>query len=387
MTRSFASVLLVSTWISVCAGCSASGGGPGNAIPPGELTGSGGGTSLSAPDGGTVIDPNLATPTTSDPTDLRKVPRREKTCDADGNNCTCLRLALVGTLDSAALNKGTRPFMDWLNGNSGGTATMTMVTNKPVFDDAFLSQYDILLVANVNGWSFTAQEKASVTKWVRELGGGLVVLTGFLSTGGEPAATSQLLEVFGMSFTSTTSAPAGGQSQPVYYQGGSKDLKNCLSWTGNSEAIITTPIKFTPQTDGNPVVGNLTKLTQHLDYVGAFIGWGVNAPADAVVAATDPMSGQKMAVAYELENTGRVLAFGDEWVVFASQWEPTGLPNNQQQDQYNPCYVMPTADQPGFFHSVATLYQTKQFWYNAINWVAPPNECAFTITDERVTVY
>jgi hypothetical protein len=335
-----------------------------------------------------VIDPNLVTPTTSDPKDTRKLPVRKKVCDGDGNNCTCLRLALVGTLDSAALIKDTRPFMDWLNGNSGGTATLTMVTTKPLMDDAFLSQYDILLVANVNGWSFSAEEKASVAKWVRELGGGMVVLTGFLSVGGEPAATSQLLEFSGLSFNNTTTAPASGQGQPVYYQGGTTNLKDCLAWTGSTETIITTPIKFTPQTDDNPVVGNLTKLTQHLDYVGAFIGWGVNAPPGAVTVATDPMSGQKMAVAYELENTGRVLAFGDEWVVFANQWEPLGQPTRSQPDQYNVCYVMPTADQDGFFHSVATLYQTKQFWYNGINWVAPPNECAFTIKDDRViTVY
>ena len=40
----------------------------------------------------------------------------------------------------------------------------------------------------------------------------------------------------------------------------------------------------------------------------------------------------------------------------------------------------------GFFQSVETLYQTKQFWYNVINWVAPPNACNFTITDPDVVV-
>jgi hypothetical protein len=35
---------------------------------------------------------------------------------------------------------------------------------------------------------------------------------------------------------------------------------------------------------------------------------------------------------------------------------------------------------------VQTLYQTKQFWYDAINWVAPPNECGFQVEDPDVVV-
>jgi hypothetical protein len=49
--------------------------------------------------------------------------------------------------------------------------------------------------------------------------------------------------------------------------------------------------------------------------------------------------------------------------------------------------VPPADGGTDFFHSVATLYQTKQFWYDAINWVAPPNECSFKIEDKYVVVY
>jgi hypothetical protein len=317
-------------------------------------------------------------PGVKDPNDPRDVPVRQKQCDTNGV-CTCLRLALIGTLDSAADNKDTQPFIDWLNGNSDGTATVTMVATKPTLDAAFLAGYDILLVANVNGWAFSADEKTAVEKWVRESGGGIISLTGFVSTASEPADTSQLISFAGLGYTSVRSSE-NGQPKPVYYQDGTVDLKECLAWTGGSDAIITTPIQFTPQT------GSLEKLTQSLSYVGAFIGFGVTAPAGATVVATDPMSGQNMAVAHEVDGKGRIFAFGDEWVIFKSQWEPTGNPNNMQMDQYNKCWQPAVGAEAGFFQSVKTLYQTKQFWYDAINWVAPPNECNFTVTDPDVVV-
>lgn len=314
---------------------------------------------------------------TVDPNDKRPVPIRKKQCDSAGENCTCLRLGLLGTLDSLALNKDTKPFTDWLNGKSGGTATATLIPVKPIITDAYLADFDVLIIANVNGWTFTADEKAAVERWVRTTGGGIISLTGFKSDAAEPAATSQLIAFSGVHYTSVKAAE-NGQQVPVYYKGGSVNLKDCLAWSGSSEPIITTPIKFTPQT------GGMDKLTFSLDYVGAYIGFGIEAPAAATVVAKDPVSNQPVAVAYQLDQGGRIFAFGDEWVVFASQWEPIGTSNNKQQDQYNKCWVMPQGDVPGFFHSVATLYQTKQFWFNAINWVAPPNECNFIIKDEGV---
>jgi hypothetical protein len=195
-----------------------------------------------------------------DPNDTRDLPVRKKTCDASGMNCTCLRLALLGTLDSAAAQKDTTPFVTWLNGNSDGTATVTMVTTKPTVDQAFLANYDILLVANVNGWTFSAAEKDAVHEWMLETGGGMITLTGFDSTAGEPVATSQLIESAGFAYVATRTAE-GGQGRPVYYQGGTTDLKNCVSWSGNPDAVITTPIPFVSQT------GSMERLTFELDYV------------------------------------------------------------------------------------------------------------------------
>jgi hypothetical protein len=330
-------------------------------------------------------------PGAKDPNDPRDVPVRTKTCDAAGN-CTCLRLGLLGTLETAATQKDTKPFIDWLNTNSGGSAVVTMVATKPTIDATFLAGYDILLVANVNTWTFTAEEKAAVATWVKEMGGGIITLTGFLSTPAEVVATSQLVDFAGMGYTGANAAapptgdwtaPDAGGQLPLYYKNGTTNVRNCLNlWSVelDKQAALTTPIKFTPQT------GPLEKLTDSLDQVGAYIGWPAKAPAGATVLATDPVSGKPMAVAYEVEGKGRIFTFGDEWVILANQWQPSGTFTDARMDANNPCWQPAAGTEPGFYQSARSVYQTKQFWYDVINWVAPPSECNFTIDDPDVVV-
>ena len=187
--------------------CSA-GGDPSSKTNSSNTTNSSGGNGpvLNTGGSGVILNTGGSAPLPMDPNDPRNVPVRPKLCDANGANCTCLRLALVGTLDSSANAKDTKPFIDWLNGNSDGTAKVTMVNTKPTVDATFLGQYDILVIANVNGWTFSADEKAAVATWVREQGGGLVTLTGFVSTAAEPPATSQLVEFAGMGYAGTDDA-------------------------------------------------------------------------------------------------------------------------------------------------------------------------------------
>lgn len=190
-----------------------------------------------------------------------------------------------------------------------------------------------------------------------------------------------------MGYMGTTSAdytaPTTGDQTPIYYNGGAVDLRNCLrlwSLDVDKQAAITTAIKFAPQT------GALEKLTASLNYVGAYIGWSVKAPAGSTVVATDPASGKNIAVAYEVDGKGRIFSFGDEWVIFTNQWQPTGTFIDPRMEASNMCWQAESGTEPGFFHSARSLYQTKQFWYNAINWVAPPSECNFTIVDDDVVV-
>jgi hypothetical protein len=387
MNLRFVANLALSSAMASAIACSA-GGDPSSKTNTGPNNGTGGDQPvLNTNGGGPILNTSGAGALPMDPNDPRNVPVRQKTCDASGQNCTCLRLALVGTLDSSANAKDTKPFIDWLNGNSDGSAKVTMVATKPTMDAAFLANYDILVVANVNGWAFSAEEKAAVVTWVKEGGGGIITLTGFSSTATEAAATSQLVEFAGMGYSgggmTDWTAPATGNTTPIHYKNGAADLRNCLNlWSlpADKEASQTTAIKFTPQTD------KLEKLTASLDYVGAYIGWPVNAPAGSTVIATDPMTGKNMAVALEVEGKGRILSFGDEWIVFTNQWQPTGTFTDMRMDASNPCWQAPAGTTPSFFQSVKSLYQTKQFWYNMINWVAPPSECNFTIMDPDVVV-
>ena len=351
------------------------------------------GSSAKPGDEATSVGPDGTDPTSiritpadgeRDPADTRDVRVRHVECDSNGENCGCLKLALLGSLESAADDTDTKPFVDWLNERSGGMATVTMVTSKPTLDAAFLLQYDILLVANVDGWAFSADERAAVADWSRQEGGGIITITGFLSTPTEPASSSQLVDFAGMGFSNRTTAPEGeGERIPILHADGQTDIRYCMTaWTGQDSGVayITAPISFVPQQ------GSLEKLTQGLTRVGAYVGWEALAPAGSVVVATDPTTNLAMGVALEYEQAGRIFAFGDEWVIFANQWEPSGEATSAP-DQYNKCYVMPTADEDGYFESVATLYQTKQFWYNAISWVAPPNTCNLKIDDERIQVF
>jgi hypothetical protein len=391
MTLRFVSALTLTLASGLLAlvGCSANGT-PGSTnhgaagTGSGPITGTGGGGTDLIIGGGE---------TTKDPNDTRDVPTRQKVCD-DAGKCTCLRLALLGTLASAAVDSDSDAFVSWLNNNSDGTATLTKVPTKPSVDAAFLANYDILLVANVNHWSFSEAEKAAVANWVTTSGGGIITLTGFESTATEPSDTSQLVSFAGMGYSGSAqkdwTAPASGELSPVYYKSGTVDLKQCMEWNGTTGGVmhtsprITTPIRFTPQ----PTDTQMGKLTLGLDYVGAFIGWPALAPKDSIVLAKDPISGGNMAVAYEYQGKGRLFTFGDEWVIFTNQWVPNGMPAMNQADAGNKCYVPAGTygNAMPFFHSVQTLYQTKQFWYDVINWVAPPNECNFVVKDPDVVV-
>jgi hypothetical protein len=298
---------------------------------------------------------------------------RTEQCDENGENCTCLTLALMGTLDSAATDTDTGAFTEWMNGNSGGSAVVTNVSEKPLLNAEYLAQFDILVLANINGWTFSEEEKQAVNDWVTVTGGGIISLTGFKSDAQEVIDTSQLISFSGLTYAGSGQADwtaNNGQNSSVTYQDGTEDLKNCLPSDPNGGAVITTAIPITPQT------GELETLSASLDYVGAFIGWGVSAPDDATILATDPMSNKTIAAVKQV-GAGKVFVFGDEWVIFRNQWEGTSTNGDPK------CSVDGMGGDEK--HGVDTLYQTKQFWYNAISWVAPPNEC-FQITDTDVVI-
>src|SRR5688572_27090208 len=106
----FASLLTLAVF-----GCSAAGDDTNPVAGEGGSGGTGAGSGLGT--GGIIPQGGGGGISTRDPNDMRDLPTRKKTCDANGQNCTCLRLALLGTLDSAADETDTTPFVNWLNDN------------------------------------------------------------------------------------------------------------------------------------------------------------------------------------------------------------------------------------------------------------------------------
>ncbi|HEX2669225.1 MAG TPA: hypothetical protein VHM25_00055, partial [Polyangiaceae bacterium] len=122
--RSSSAVVLASSLALVVA-C-----GGGSSDTPPLRNGSGGtGPVLGSGGSGNSLVVNPGGETTFDPNDTRDVPMREKVCDANGK-CTCLKLALLGTLTSAAEDPDTSAFTDWLTSSSEGSAATTNIPTK-----------------------------------------------------------------------------------------------------------------------------------------------------------------------------------------------------------------------------------------------------------------
>ncbi len=276
--------------------------------------------------------------------------RRPQTCDANGR-CTCLNLAALGAIATyGAGNDNTAAFLDWLNTKS--TAKVDIFKSRTTLTSEFLAGYDVIILQNLTGWDFSADEVSAFAAWVQG-GGGVVSLIGYESNNAnEVGPANALLSVSGMQYN-TDDFPAEGCPQDLAMCPESSPC--CYCW-GNS-------VPITAWSPDHPVSANMQA-------VGAFRGRSVSPGAGWVfLTYLDRVLGATQAV-----GEGQVLIFGDEWITYTSQWLGTGLENGNP-DQYNPCYDI-TA---GHFKTGATVFQIAQFWYNSIEYVAPPTECDFAI--------
>jgi len=108
----------------------------------------------------------------------------------------------------------------------------------------------------------------------------------------------------------------------------------------------------------------VANLSTGVTLVGYQNGRSIAAPTDGHVAAT--VDGGKNALVGKLVGKGRVLAYGDEWITYTSQWTGAGNPSSSDPS----CQGYLPQDQ----------YQMAQFWYNMIRWSQPTSNC-FTIVD------
>jgi hypothetical protein len=112
----------------------------------------------------------------------------------------------------------------------------------------------------------------------------------------------------------------------------------------------------------------IVNLSTGVTLVGYENGHSINAPADGHVAAT--MTGMNALVG-KLVGNGRVLAYGDEWITYTSQWTGAGDPSATDPS----CQGELPQDK----------YQIAQFWYNMIHWSQPAANC-FTIVDTTTPI-
>ncbi len=268
-------------------------------------------------------------------------------CDG-GADCTCppFNLAVMGKPGKwGAVPNGDPPtaLMDWLNSSSAGTARADNFTDRKTLTPDFLATYNVIILASLSEdsdagpwWTFSADEIAAFQAWV-ENGGGAIFLSGY-SSGNEQAPSNQLLAFAGIQYNQDR-------------------VESCIDW---QICGCTHSSTLTDWVRTDPVIASLSTGVTMVGFEG---GHSIVAPADGHIAAT--VLGMPVLVGKVVGN-GRVLAFGDEWITYTSQWTGVG----------NPSTTDPSCQ--GFLPQ--DKYQIAQFWYNMIRWSQPAAQC-FTIVD------
>jgi hypothetical protein len=277
-------------------------------------------------------------------------------CDGgDGCSCPPLNVGVLGKPGKWGANPNGDPdtaLQDWLTSSSAGTARVDNFTNRVTLASDFLATYNVIILASLADdsssgpwWTYGDAEVAAFQAWIQN-GGGVISLTGY-SSSNEMAPDNQLIGFSGITYN----------SDGIW--------GDCIDWT-ICNCTGSNTLSDWNRTD--PVISN---LSTGVILVGYTNGHSINAPVDGHVVAT--MTG-KNALVGKLVGKGRVLAFGDEWITYTSQWTGAGVPNAGAAS----CQAELPQDK----------YQMAQFWYNMIRWSQPTANC-FTIvnTSNPITIW
>jgi hypothetical protein len=270
-------------------------------------------------------------------------------CDG-GNACTCppFKLAVIGKPGKWGANPNGDPdtaLQDWLNSSSAGTAQVDNFTARTTLTPEFLARYNVIILASLSEdsnigpwWTFSADEIDAFSAWVQN-GGGVISLTGYSGDPSETAPVNQLIGFSGITYG--TDGVWGTCADP--------QTCNCTHSNTLSEWNRTDPV--------------VAQLATGMTFVGYELGRSITVPSDSHVAAT--VGGTSSALVGKLVGMGRVLAYGDEWVTYTSQW--TGAGNPSASDPQCSGYLP------------QDKYQMSQFWYNVIRWSQPAASCFMVI--------
>jgi hypothetical protein len=326
-----------------------------SACAKGELigsseTGGSGGPGGPSGAGGTFSIPINTTPTPASSSADAAVVSQAVGCDGgDGCKCPPLNVAVLGKPGKWGANPKGDPdtaLQEWLNSSSAGTARADNFTNRVTLTSDFLATYNVIILASLSDdsnlgpfWTFTDAEATAFRAWV-ENGGGVIAMTGYSGIGDEIRPVNQLIGFSGVAYNDDATWGA------------------CTDWRICGCAHSNT---LSDWNRNDPVVAN---LSTGVTLVGYQNGRAITAPADGHVAAT--VDAGKNALVGKVVGKGRVLAYGDEWITYTSQW--TGVGNPSASDPSCQGYLP------------QDKYQMAQFWYNMIRWSQPTSNC-FTIVD------
>jgi len=347
-------VLLATAGPSCAKGEVVTGGGAG-----GVVSGGAGGSGISGAGGTTQVTIGTSTVSvTTDPADAGMT-TQVVVCEGGDDACTCppLNLAGLGKPGKWGANPNGDPdtaLQDWLSSSSAGTARVDNFKDRTTLTADFLATYNVIILASLADdsdlgpwWTFTDDEVAAFRAWIQN-GGGVISLTGY-SSGNEIAPLNQLIGFSGISYNSDS----------VW--------GSCDDW---SICNCTQSLTLSHWITSDPVIANLSKGVTMVGYTN---GRSITSPSDGHVAAT--MSGTNALVG-KLVGNGRVLAYGDEWITYTSQWTGAGLAGYADAAT---CQGEMPQDK----------YQTPQFWYNMIRWSYPLGSCfkLISTTSTPITIW
>jgi len=276
-------------------------------------------------------------------------------CDEIGSCTKCDPVSILSLGQPAKYGKNsgsdtTDAFQDFLNSNTGGTATMEMLKKfTSITAIPNLSQYKVIILQALEDseytglWSYTKDDAAALRDWVKN-GGALITMTGY---GGNQTEVDPLNQLLGKgsdnwsgisyntddTFTSCPDNMCYCAYSSIAFNGWQTSCSECAAITKNHDGTL-------------------------LGKVGVFHGRSINCTgSDCQVFAKDSSSGN-VGVA-KIVGNGRVLAWSDEWVTYTSQW---GLTPDSQYDSSS------NAQCDGY--TPYSSYTVPQFWYNVFRWSA-----------------
>ncbi len=276
----------------------------------------------------------------------------------DAGNALCLSILSLGQPAHYGAQGGsgdnTDAFQTYMNtytqnANTGTTSSMTMLKTFTSLTDQLLSKYNVIILQALEDseytglWNYQQSDIDALEKWVKA-GGSIIAMTGYGGNSSEVTPLNQLLSFTGISYNQDDTF--GSCPSNMCYCAYSSVAFD--GWTTN--------------------YADYDQITHNLKNVGVFHGRSIKCTdPDCQIFAKDPTYGN-VGVA-KVVGSGRVLAWGDEWVTYTSQW---GLTDGQYDDATTYAQCVP--------YTPKNSYSVPQFWYNVFYWSTPSMQWCFTIT-------